>query len=439
MKVAQRYFNRGNSKIISKDYAGAITYFDKGIENNPKFAWAYLNRGIAKNFSIENNESPIHFTGNMEIDQADSCSDYNPGFLTLFRSQISNLVLADFDKAIELNPWFSKAYFSRGMVKSGLDNHSMGFVDHEKYMLNGLNNEKSFPGNVTRQNYRQEDHSDVMADFDRAIEIDPEFAQAYYTRGITKNYYQKKHDITVELITANENDPNLIGTLFGHQELTSTRKKDFSGAISDFDKAIEINPDYADAYYYRGLAKNYLQNNTDGVSDFSRISADKDQYVTNSEEKRSLSKEPPKDYQSVLADFDMAIKINPKHAKAYCSRGLVKFFCEYQWEGISDYFGSKVTQCDAPNNFDCRNRSRDYNIKNYTGALADFDKAIEINPRFAIAYYYRSIAKFYCNDHAGATIDCERAKEIDPEHSEDYYKNILSKGYPENTKRGYLN
>ncbi len=36
-------------------------------------------------------------------------------------------------------------------------------------------------------------------------------------------------------------------------------------------------------------------------------------------------------------------------------------------------------------NFDCRNRSRDYNIKNYTGALADFDKAIEINPRFAIA------------------------------------------------------
>ena len=51
MKVAQHYFNRGKKKISYKDYAGAIVYFDKGIEINPNFAWAYLNRGIAKNFN----------------------------------------------------------------------------------------------------------------------------------------------------------------------------------------------------------------------------------------------------------------------------------------------------------------------------------------------------------------------------------------------------
>ena len=32
MKVAQHFLNQGKKKVSYKDYAGAITYFDKGIE-----------------------------------------------------------------------------------------------------------------------------------------------------------------------------------------------------------------------------------------------------------------------------------------------------------------------------------------------------------------------------------------------------------------------
>ena len=32
-------------------------------------------------------------------------------------------------------------------------------------------------------------------------------------------------------------------------------KKDYQGAIADYDKAIELNPKYFDAYYKRGNAK----------------------------------------------------------------------------------------------------------------------------------------------------------------------------------------
>ena len=35
--------------------------------------------------------------------------------------------------------------------------------------------------------------------------------------------------------------------------------KDYYGAIADYSKAIEINPNYADAYYNRGLAKYRLR------------------------------------------------------------------------------------------------------------------------------------------------------------------------------------
>ena len=438
MKVAQRYFKRGNSKIISKDYAGAITFFDKGIENNPKFAWAYLNRGIAKNFSIDSTESSICVTANLEIDQVDSFSNYDPGIHSSFRSQISPLVIADFDKAIEINPWFSKAYFSRGLVRSGLDNHSIGFANREKYLLNLFNDEKPFQRNVTSQDYWQ-DHSDVIADFDRAIEIDPEFAQAYYTRAISKNYFQHTFEKTSELIRIKESNLNLTATLPKKNLLQENQFKDFDGAISDFDKAIVINPGFSEAYYCRGLAKNYMQGPAFKIRNLPGISGDKTEETSESHGEELPMIGQLKDYQSIISDFDMAIKINPKHAKAYCSRGLVKIFCEDQWEILNESLLTNDLDADRPKDSDYGCAASDFNFKNYSGAIADFDKAVEINPRFANAYYYRGISKYYCGDHSGAVIDCKKAIEIDPAYAEDYNKSILSASFPRNPNGRYLN
>ena len=69
------------------------------------------------------------------------------------------------------------------------------------------------------------DYQGAIADYDRALELNPQFAQAYYNRGNAKR------------------------TL-----------KDYQGAIADYDKAIELNPRFAQAYYNRGVAKSDLGN-----------------------------------------------------------------------------------------------------------------------------------------------------------------------------------
>ena len=67
------------------------------------------------------------------------------------------------------------------------------------------------------------------------------------------------------------------------------RLNDYSDAIIDLNKAIEINPRYAEAYNDRGVAKRGL-----------------------------------KDYDSAIADFDKAIEINPNYTKAIASRAEVQ-------------------------------------------------------------------------------------------------------------------
>ena len=42
-------------------------------------------------------------------------------------------------------------------------------------------------------------------------------------------------------------------------------KKDYQGAIADYDKAIELNPKYADAYYKRGNAKHQLKQHKEAI------------------------------------------------------------------------------------------------------------------------------------------------------------------------------
>lgn len=46
--------------------------------------------------------------------------------------------------------------------------------------------------------------------------------------------------------------------------------KDYRAALVDYDKAISLNKDFAEAYYNRGLTHLFLGNNKQGIADLSK-------------------------------------------------------------------------------------------------------------------------------------------------------------------------
>jgi tetratricopeptide (TPR) repeat protein len=50
----------------------------------------------------------------------------------------------------------------------------------------------------------------------------------------------------------------------------------------------------------------------------------------------------------------------------------------------------------------------------YKGAIADYNRAIELNPKFAVAYDDRASAKGLAGDNEGALADCNKAIELNP-------------------------
>ena len=49
-------------------------------------------------------------------------------------------------------------------------------------------------------------------------------------------------------------------------------------------------------------------------------------------------------------------------------------------------------------------------LGNYAEAIADYDKAIELNPKYAKAYHNRGLAKEALGQHDAAKVDFEKAK-----------------------------
>ncbi|MTJ11299.1 tetratricopeptide repeat protein [Anabaena sp. UHCC 0187] len=78
--------------------------------------------------------------------------------------------------------------------------------------------------------------------------------------------------------------------------------EDYKGAIDDWTQVIKINPNYANAYYYRGVIRYELG-----------------------------------DKQGAIDDYSQAIKINPNDALIYYKRGFIRSILEDQQGAIDDY------------------------------------------------------------------------------------------------------
>lgn len=53
-------------------------------------------------------------------------------------------------------------------------------------------------------------------------------------------------------------------------------------------------------------------------------------------------------------------------------------------------------------------------LKDYEGAIADYDKALELDPQDTGAYFARGNAKYNLKDYAGAITDYDKAIKLAP-------------------------
>lgn len=94
-------------------------------------------------------------------------------------------------------------------------------------------------------------------------------------------------------------------------------------ALVQFNKAIEADPEYINAYLRRGFVNNALKNYEDAVHDYDKVIELHPQhvfaYISRGSAKNKLEK-----FDEAMADFDAALQIDPENQEAYNNRGWSK-------------------------------------------------------------------------------------------------------------------
>ena len=127
--------------------------------------------------------------------------------------------------------------------------------------------------------------------------------------------------------------PQLTAQAFYDSGNSKYSLKDYTGAITDYNQAINLKPDFAEAHNSRGNCKYYLKDYQGAIADYNQAinlnPNNADAYYNN----RGNSKRQLGDYQGAIIDYDQAINLNPNNADAYYNRGLSHKFVGYSPNG----------------------------------------------------------------------------------------------------------
>jgi tetratricopeptide (TPR) repeat protein len=177
------------------------------------------------------------------------------------------------------------------------------------------------------------DFQSAMNNFDKAIDLNPGYVDAYVNRGNLKaqrlNNFGGAIQDYLQAIGYMEKDGFLkrniadYADVYNNMGTAKSRMNDVNGALNDYIKAIQIKPDFAQAYYNRGIMK----------------------------------AEIIRDYEGAMKDLNRSIEIDPEYYDAFVNRGVL----------------------------------REVNLNDPEGALADYSKAISIRPDLALAYFNRGM------------------------------------------------
>jgi len=400
---------RGIEKAKNGDLDGAIADFNRAAELDPKNDAPYYNRAQAKRLKNDTAGAIADYTKAIELGSTNPAAYNNRGNARV-ENKDRDGAIADYTRAIELKPDYARAYYNRAVLKKEKGDKAGAAADFKRarqldpQLVSEESSADSIDHGIAKGNEKESrasagtvedffnragakkaagDLDGAIADYDRAIQLDPKDAAIYNNRGLAK---QAKGDFNAAIADFNrgiELNPK-DAVAYSNRGNTKRDKGDLDGAILDYNHSIRVNPKYAYAYYDRGLAKKQKSDLDGAIADYNRV-IELDPKFAKAFCDRGVAKRRKGDLQGALSDYDRTIEIDPKYAIAYLNRG------------------------------NARDEKGDLE-----GAIADYSRGIELNPKESKAYAYRGEVHAKKKEYDAAVMDTLKAIELKPNNGSYY-------------------
>ena len=214
--------------------------------------------------------------------------------------------------------------------------------------------------NLKKENVAKGDKSKKKAQYKNAVSRLN--ATEYFEKGLFSGFSGENQSTIDAFSRVIELNPKYAQAYYYRGIYIYSFKKDSQSALLDLNKAIELEDSDASFFESRGICHNKSDNMDLAMKDFNR-GIELDPLSASLLSGRAAVYEAMDQYQKALEDYTMAIEIDPENLRSHYRMGLIH---KHQ--------------------------------KNYQQCIEAFGKAIAINDQFADAFYERAMAYAYLKD-----------------------------------------
>jgi tetratricopeptide (TPR) repeat protein len=264
----------------------------------------------------------------------------------------------------------------------------------------------------------------VLAVYDRAIKLRPDYSWGYERRG---DAFAHKGDLAraiEEYTTAIRFDPR-NRSAFVSRGIIYANNGDHDRAIQDYDQAIRLNPKNTIAFFWRASSyqqKGEVDRSIRDLDEAIRIDPKDDISIY----MRGMNFSNKGDDDRAIQDFNEAARLNPKSHLTFQARGMA-----YQRKGdaaqaVRDYDQAITLKPDERFLFLYRGWATAA-LGNFDRAIQDYDQALRLDPTLEYALYGRAIAHSNSARHDLAIADYDAALGLRPDWAEPLYGRGIAK------------
>ncbi|AFZ02622.1 serine protease [Calothrix sp. PCC 6303] len=198
---------------------------------------------------------------------------------------------------------------------------------------------------------------------------------------------------------------------------TSTSKTNTSESIQSFDKAIQLRPNFYQAWYLRGFVYMTQNNYQESLKSFDKSVQIEPNFST-AWRWRGMILANLNKYQEALACFEQLAKLDPGDSGAQTFRSIMLIGLQRFPEAL-EIAEKSLKQYPNSWNYFARGIAR-FGTKDQKGALADLNEAIRLNPEAIedTAYSVRATIRYAQGDIQGALTDYNEAIRLNPQKAE---------------------